>query len=131
MRRTLTVVAVSALVATGCNSAEPKAEEAGAVQADIVVEGTDDLMFSSIEFTARANVPTTVQLTAGSVEHDFVIEGDRELASGAEDLHVVQARPGQTQTGSFTISQTGTYEVYCSIPGHREAGMTATLTVLE
>jgi uncharacterized cupredoxin-like copper-binding protein len=36
--------------------------------------------------------------------------------------------PGDT--GSATINApAGTYEYYCNVPGHREAGMVGTLTV--
>jgi uncharacterized cupredoxin-like copper-binding protein len=48
-------------------------------------------------------------------------------ASGA----VVGATPtiqGQTQTLSLTLKP-GTYKFYCSVPGHRMAGMEGTLTV--
>jgi uncharacterized cupredoxin-like copper-binding protein len=30
--------------------------------------------------------------------------------------------------GTFTVEE-GTYEFYCSIPGHRESGMVGTLVV--
>jgi hypothetical protein len=49
------------------------------------------------------------------------------VASG--DLAVAHADPGQTVTGTFMIREPGAYEVYCSVPGHRESGMVATLTV--
>jgi uncharacterized cupredoxin-like copper-binding protein len=43
---------------------------------------------------------------------------------------VAQADPGQTVTGTFMLDEPGTYQVYCCISGHREAGMTGALTVV-
>lgn len=41
----------------------------------------------------------------------------------------VDARPKTSATGEVTPAAPGTYEFYCSIPGHREAGMKGTLVV--
>lgn len=60
-------------------------------------------------------------MNAGSVQHNLTIE-DQGLASsnlsagGAEVLDVSKLKPGS-------------YTMFCSIPGHREAGMQAELTV--
>jgi plastocyanin len=44
-------------------------------------------------------------------------------------LHVqIVAGGNQAREGSFTAAP-GTYTFYCSIPGHRAAGMVGTLTV--
>ena len=42
----------------------------------------------------------------------------------------VVARPGQTATLKFVLDTPGEYMIMCSFPGHAEAGMTGTLTVL-
>jgi uncharacterized cupredoxin-like copper-binding protein len=53
-------------------------------------------------------------------DHDFTIdELDVQLLMGANE----------TVEGTFE-ARPGTYTFYCSIPGHREAGMEGTLTVL-
>ena len=52
--------------------------------------------------------------------HDFTID---EL-----DAHVAADR-GETATGGFSTDEPGTYTYYCSVPGHRDAGMEGTLTV--
>jgi nitrite reductase (NO-forming) len=63
----------------------------------------------------------TVNLdNTGAVEHDVTIEGVRGKA---------YARAGATGGGTFKLAQNGTYHVFCSVPGHKEAGMTATLVV--
>src|SRR5207237_291877 len=57
---------------------------------------------------------------AGQIEHDFVIEGlDGRL--------VVPA--GQTATKLFPIAKVGIYTFVCSIPGHKEAGMSGKVIV--
>ena len=38
-------------------------------------------------------------------------------------------RSGQTTTLSVTLTKPGTYHVFCGIPGHRDMGMNAVLTV--
>lgn len=60
---------------------------------------------------------TLVMTNAGVVEHDFAIDGM------TFDL-VVQ--PGETAEDTATFAA-GTYVFYCTIAGHREAGMEGTL----
>lgn len=113
---------------------------------DIAVTGTDQLTFEPDAFEAPGGEETTLELTAeAGVEHDVVVadaadvgtagEGDHDADADADidagDLHVAHAEAGQTTSAAFTIGAPGTYEVYCSVPGHREAGMTATLTVTD
>jgi plastocyanin len=61
-----------------------------------------------------------VVLTSDDVEHDFTID---EL-----DAHVV-AGADESAEGGFTATEPGRYTFYCSVAGHREAGMEGTLTV--
>jgi uncharacterized cupredoxin-like copper-binding protein len=100
---------------------------------DIAVTGTDRVRFEpdALSVPAGRDVALTFSAERG-LEHDFVIE---DAAPGSEDrerdLHVVHADAGEASTATFRISQPGTYTVYCSIPGHRQSGMVATLTVEE
>lgn len=52
--------------------------------------------------------------------HDFVID---ELG-----VHI-HAEPKTSSEGSFIAHQEGEYEIFCSIPGHRQAGMVGKLIV--
>jgi plastocyanin len=56
----------------------------------------------------------------GALEHDLVIEG----VPG-----VLLVKAGATGSRTFKIPKSGTYNVVCSLPGHKDAGMKGTLTV--
>jgi plastocyanin len=79
-----------------------------------------DFAFDPDEITAEAGEDLAIVMTSEDLLHDFVID---EL-----DAHVAADR-GETATGGFTADEAGTYTYYCSVPGHREAGMEGTLTV--
>ena len=57
----------------------------------------------------------------GKVVHNLAIKGT--------DLITDDLQPGDTTTLGIGELADGTYEMYCEIPGHREAGMRGTLTV--
>jgi uncharacterized cupredoxin-like copper-binding protein len=79
-----------------------------------------EFKFEPSQLTAPAGQDVTISLTnGGTVEHDLVID------EAGLKIHV---QPGETATGTVNL-QAGTYTFYCSIPGHREAGMEGTLTV--
>jgi uncharacterized cupredoxin-like copper-binding protein len=111
---------------------------------DVSITATDGLRFEPDEFAVPAGEEVTVTFTAeSSVEHDLRIEGvgmaatagdeghGDEHAMEDDDLHVAHADAGETVTATFTVDEAGTYQVYCSVPGHRGAGMEATLTVVD
>ena len=79
-----------------------------------------DFAFDPDEITAEAGEDLAIVLTSEDLLHDFTID---EL-----DAHVAADR-GETATGGFTADEAGTYTYYCSVPGHREAGMEGALTV--
>lgn len=57
----------------------------------------------------------------GGIHHDLVVE---ELG----DEVVAEADGGQTDSGTVTL-EAGEYTFYCSVPGHRSAGMEAVVPV--
>lgn len=128
MRRTSVLLGLSGLLAltlAGCGDDGPAVD--APVSSTIEVLGTDSLDFEPDEFAVPAGEEVTVELTSEpTVEHDFVIED-----VDGQDLMVVHADPGETATGTFTIEAAGTYTFFCSIPGHREAGMEGPLEVVE
>jgi nitrite reductase (NO-forming) len=61
-------------------------------------------------------------LTSDDLLHDFVID---EL-----DVHVAADRD-ETAEGGLRADTAGEYTYYCTVAGHREAGMEGTLVVEE
>ena len=140
-------VGVAALVVAGCGG-----DDTPEATTELSVTGTDSLAFEPDELAVPVGQQVTVTFTSEpAVEHDFVIEGvamvatagdeghgdgeehamDDAHAMGEDDLHVAHADAGETVTAMFTVDEAGTYTVYCSVPGHRQAGMEATLTVVD
>jgi len=82
-----------------------------------------DLAFTTTEETAKAGKVTIDFTNPQGLPHDVKIEssggdeiGGTETVAEGSDSATVELKPG-------------TYTFFCSIPGHREAGMEGTLTV--
>lgn len=80
-----------------------------------------DIGFEVTEFSIPANTDVTVGLVNhGVLQHNFVID----------ELGVATPLFNGGESGSVTINApAGEYQYYCSVPGHKEAGMVGTLTV--
>lgn len=86
----------------------------------IMVEA-GDFSFRPAEVRVTAGRPINIALTnRGAIFHDLTIPAQR---------FQVQVQPGQRVDGSLPALPRGTYEFYCSVPGHREAGMVGRLVV--
>jgi len=123
---------------TGC------AGTASQTATEFTVEATD-YAFAPLSITIPAGEPVTLNLkNLGAREHDYVIEkidvtdvvaSDSMPAEHHQmgdmpdfDLHFF-AKAGETASVQFTALEPGTYEVFCSIEGHKEAGMVGKLIV--
>jgi nitrite reductase (NO-forming) len=84
---------------------------------------TSEFKFSptSIQVPVAQKVSFTLN-NSGVVEHDFTVQNTAFSLS---------AMPGQTATGEFTFEKAGVFEFFCSIPGHKDAGMKGKLTVAD
>jgi uncharacterized cupredoxin-like copper-binding protein len=104
---------------------EPASEAAeepvsAAPSAEPVTVVSQDIFFEPKELTIPADTDVTFILpNEGVTLHDFSID---ELGIA------VAIAPGETQEVVIN-APAGTYEYYCSVPGHKAAGMVGTLTV--
>ena len=140
------VLTAAVIVSTGCSSEAGEAVAGLEPVLSFSVLGTDTLEFEPAAYAVTAG--NAIELTLRSedaVEHDFIVEGagpfgsafdqsgghDHDEEEFVEDLHIAHAFAGDEAVSLFTISEPGIYDVYCSIPGHREAGMVGHLAVIE
>ena len=93
---------------------------AGATALALQADPTGQLKFVETKLTAKAGDITITLTNASAVPHDVAIDG----APGVSD----QVQDGGTADLTVNLPA-GTYEYYCTVPGHRQAGMVGTLTV--
>jgi uncharacterized cupredoxin-like copper-binding protein len=83
------------------------------------------LRFTTSKLIAANPGKVTLIMTnpsAAGMEHGIAIDGN-----GVDSDGPIVA-PGKTSTLTVDLKK-GTYTYYCPVPGHRQAGMTGTLTV--
>ena len=103
--------------------AEAEGGSAGSASALAIEAASSGLAYASDSATAKAGKVTVDFTNPQPIPHDVAIE--------SSDGEVI----GQTETtaeGSDTTEvelEPGTYTFFCTVPGHREAGMEGTLTV--
>ena len=139
MSKKLFVVLAVTLLLTACGGSAQPAKE--------ITLDASDFAYSPLSVTVPAGEPVMLTLkNSGAVEHDFVIEkidasvemiedsgSDTHHMHGTEasyDLHF-SAQPGETSVIQFTVSEPGTYTFFCSVQGHKEAGMVGELIVVD
>ena len=126
MRRTPALLALLVIALASCSDGGHGDDGHGA--SSEVPEGARTVEVTATSFAfepaaieAEPGEALAIELTSDDVEHDFVID---EL-----DAHV-SVGAGESATGGFHVGdEPGEYTYYCSVPGHREAGMEGDLVV--
>jgi plastocyanin len=107
------------LVVAACSTPADTSSPAPVSAADVTVVA-EDMRFVDPPTTLPAGTSIVAIDNAGDAPHDLTVEGVDGAAVGA--------RGGEAEAGELTL-EPGTYTVYCSVSGHREAGMEFELTV--
>jgi uncharacterized cupredoxin-like copper-binding protein len=103
------------------NGVVNRGETAVTTQNNILIYTTKAMRFGQTELRIKAGQEITLQLeNYDTYAHSFDID---ELG-----LHVQMPANGRVST-QFTVVEPDTYTIYCAVPGHRQAGMIATLVV--
>ena len=140
----LLLLILGAFVLVACGG---EAEPTAIPTAELELLATD-IAFDKDRFEVMIGQPVKVTLqNDGVLEHDFSImeiphsgevmaeemhdeESDHDMSNMEMDPEVhVAAAPGGHHSVEFTPSQAGEYEYFCTVEGHKEAGMAGTLIV--
>jgi plastocyanin len=107
----------------GEGGSKAKGKTAGGGSTLDISSPSSGLAFTSDTASAKAGKVTLSYTNPQPLAHDVAIEdssgktiGETELVTEGSDSTVVDLKPGE-------------YTYYCTVPGHREAGMEGTLTV--
>jgi len=107
---------------------EPLAEPSSVTMAsldcgNLAANAEGQLKYSTTALTAKAGKVSIDFTNMSPLGHNVTIESSSKAVVGATPTF---------QGGSKTLSlnlKAGTYKFFCSVPGHRQAGMEGTLTV--
>jgi cytochrome c oxidase subunit II len=89
----------------------------GAREIDVTAKSFE---FTPDEITIQTGEDVTIVMKSTDIFHDFVVKGEG---------HIVGAKAKKTKQGGLRIDEPGTYRFWCSVPGHRSAGMKGTIVV--
>jgi uncharacterized cupredoxin-like copper-binding protein len=87
----------------------------------LAADPTGLLSYNTKQLSAKAGAVTIEMTNMSPLEHNVTV---------AQGSTILGATPTFKGTRSLTLSlKPGTYTFYCSVPGHRQAGMEGTLSV--
>ncbi len=100
------------------------AEAGGGSTVEIEADPGGGLAFTQKEVTAKAGDVTIDFNNPQALGHDVSVE-----SSGGEEEGKTEIITEGSSSATLEGLKPGKYTFYCSVPGHREAGMEGTLTV--
>lgn len=115
--------ALAGLALIGCSQGGGAAP---LISGEAVIEASE-WRFAPGAFRVEAGKPIKLVLqNDGKIDHDVKLTG---IVVGGKEVQVA-ARPGEKASIEFTAPQAGVYELVCTLPGHREAGMVGKVEVV-
>jgi plastocyanin len=107
----------------GAEKTSSKESGAAGASTTLHLEASEtELAYNTTNLSAKAGKVTIDFKNPSALEHNVVIEQNGKELAGFEPI----ANGEESETAEL---KPGTYTFYCSVPGHREAGMEGTLTV--
>lgn len=134
------------LIAAACGGGDSSTDEDVAVDQTITIDAKN-VKFVPDSITIQAGQTVRLVLTNSDkgTEHDLASDdlplsmiqgggngGGHGSTTGtyAPIMLAVHAKDGETSSVIFKADTPGTYNIYCTIAGHKDAGMVGTITVV-
>jgi FtsP/CotA-like multicopper oxidase with cupredoxin domain len=115
------LTAVVALIGAACTSGGAKT---GGGTASTTTVTMSEFRITPAVIGVPANAAFMLHvMNEGQVPHQFVVDVN------GHTYHSTMLQAGDMQVLSFPALTAGTYSAWCSVPGHKESGMTALLSV--
>jgi len=99
-------------------------EDAAATGGDAVAISLTEFALDPSDLTLSAGTYTFDGINDGAIPHALSLAGEG-VEAGTPDMSYPS---GASQTFEVELAP-GTYEIYCPVPGHKQAGMVGTITV--
>ena len=117
----LVLITVGAYFIFGANK---QSEQAPIINSTVKTFTVDGSSYAYNPSTITVNKGDAVKIIFKDTDsrHDLVIDG--------YNLRTDVIGPGKTDTIEFVADKVGTFEYYCSLPGHKAQGMTCKLVVI-
>jgi uncharacterized cupredoxin-like copper-binding protein len=111
------------LAACGQSSGAPAPVSSG----EITIKATE-WKFEPANISVEAGKPIKLVLrNEGKIEHNVHVTG---LTVGGNELQL-QAKTGETVSLEFTPDKSGTFDLACTLPAHKDAGMVGKFEVVK
>ena len=112
----------AATTTTETTTTDEGADTGGARTVRVAADPGGDLAFVQDSLSTEAGSNRFVFTNEASIPHDFKVEQDGEEIGGTDVI--------TNDTAEATLDlEPGRYNFFCSVPGHRQAGMEGPLTV--
>jgi uncharacterized cupredoxin-like copper-binding protein len=139
----LVVAACSGRAAVPSATAAPSEIAAAAPTAQVEVTMTDAMRFEPAALTVKRGAPVTfVVKNAGLIVHEFFVGAEAAQVEHAMEMAMpgmtshghrngLSVKPGETGELTMTFAEAGSQVVGCHEPGHYDAGMSGTITIVD
>ncbi len=109
--------------ATTASTPASSAPASGSSKLSLSANPSGQLEYNTKSLTAKAGKVTISFTNMAPLSHNVAVE-----SSSGQQLGTTPTFSGGTKTLSLELKP-GTYKFFCTVPGHRQAGMEGTLTV--
>ena len=109
---------------TSTSGSSGASSSGGSSKLSLEANSGGQLAYNTKSLSASAGTVTIDFTNTSPIEHDVTVESARGQKVGATPVF-----SGGSKTLTLSNLKPGTYKFYCSVPGHRQAGMEGTLVV--